>query len=76
MSPLASTLGFARLPLGFFSPLAGMVVGYLVLIELAKRLFFSDPEGRMPLPHPRRRGEQHRVERRAARFSVGSPLSC
>ena len=75
LSPLARTLGFAHLPLGFFLALAGMVVGYLILIELAKRLFFADPEGRMPLPHPRRRGEQHRVERRAARFSVSAPLS-
>ena len=75
LTPLARTLGFAHLPLGFFLALAGMVVGYLILIELAKRLFFADPEGRLPLPHPRRRGERHRVERRAARFSVSAPLS-
>jgi Mg2+-importing ATPase len=49
-----------------------MVVGYLVLVELAKRLFFADPEGR--LPHVRRRGIEHRVHRRAARFSVSGPL--
>lgn len=69
LSPLSHILGFAPLPLGFFLALTGMTVAYLVLIELAKRLFFADPEGR--LPHLRRRGPQHHLHRRAARFSVG-----
>jgi P-type Mg2+ transporter len=73
MSPLSHLLGFASLPLGFFLALVGMVVGYLVLIELAKRLFFADPDGR--LPPVRRRGQQHRVQRRAARFSSGRSLT-
>jgi len=68
LSPLSHLLGFARLPLGFFLALVGMVIAYLILIELAKRLFFADPEGR--LPHVRRRGQQHRIHRRAARFST------
>ena len=72
MSPLVNLLGFARLPLAFFLALVGMVVAYLILIELAKRLFFADPEGR--LPHVRRRGRQHRIHRRAARFSAGAAL--
>lgn len=72
LSPLSHILGFAHLPVGFFLALAGMVIGYLVLIELAKRLFFADPEGRLPhLP----RGDQHRLHRRAARFSVGGRLT-
>ena len=70
LSPLSSVLGFTPLPVGFFLALVGMVIGYLVLIELAKRLFFADPEGR--LPGPRRRGREHRLQRRAARFSLGS----
>ncbi|PZS32351.1 MAG: magnesium-translocating P-type ATPase [Pseudonocardiales bacterium] len=70
LSPLSGILGFASLPLGFFLALAGMVIAYLVLIELAKRLFFAEPEGR--LPHLRRRGHQHRIHRRAARFSVSA----
>ena len=70
LSPLSRLLGFAPLPIGFFLALAGMVVGYLVLIELAKRLFFADPEGR--LPALRRRGREHQLHRRAARFSLGS----
>ena len=49
-----------------------MVVGYLALIELAKRVFFADPEGR--LPHIRRRGRVHQLQRRAARFSTSRSL--
>ena len=71
LSPLSHLLGFARLPLGFFLALLGMVIAYLILIELAKRLFFANPEGR--LPDPRRRSQRHRIHRRAARFSTGSP---
>ena len=72
LSPFSDVLGFAHLPARFFLALAGMVVGYLVLIELAKRVFFADPEGRVPhLP----RSHQHRLQRRAARFSVGAPLA-
>jgi Mg2+-importing ATPase len=73
LSPLSHILGFARLPLGFLLALVGMVIAYLILIELAKRLFFANPEGR--LPHHRRRGQDHRIHRRAARFSIGSPPS-
>jgi len=68
MSPLSGLLGFTPLPLGFFLALVGMVIAYLVLIELAKRIFFAEPDGHLPLV--RRRGDQHRVHRRAARFSV------
>jgi len=71
LSPLSGLLGFAPLPIGFFLALVGMVVGYLVLIEVAKRLFFADPEGR--LPALRRRGRAHQLQRRAARFSLGAP---
>jgi P-type Mg2+ transporter len=66
-TPLADPLGFTTLPGGFFAVLVGMVITYLLLIEVAKRLFYGEPE-----PEPtrkRRRGHPHRVERRAARFS-------
>jgi Mg2+-importing ATPase len=66
-TPLADRLGFTTLPGGFFAVLVGMVITYLLLIEVAKRLFYGEPE-----PEPtrkRRRGHPHRVERRAARFS-------
>jgi hypothetical protein len=71
LSPLSTLLGYAPLPVGFFLALVGMVVAYLILIELAERLFFADPEGR--LPELRRRGREHQLQRRAARFSLGSP---
>jgi Mg2+-importing ATPase len=70
MSPLSSLLGFAPLPLGFFLALVGMVIAYLVLIELSKRIFFAEPDG--PLPFVRRRGHRHQLQRRAARFSVSA----
>jgi Mg2+-importing ATPase len=72
LSPLAGVLGFARPPAAFYLALAGMAVAYLGLIELAKRLFFVDlPRLRGAHEHERRRGRHHRVQRRAARFSVG-----
>jgi P-type Mg2+ transporter len=67
LSPLAHVLGFAHVPLAFLLALAGMVVAYLGLIELAKRVFFADVEHDQP--PVRRRGRRHRIERRAARFS-------
>lgn len=64
--PFASTLGFSGLPANFYATLVGMVVVYLVLVEAGKRLFYLEPEARHP---QRRRGRQHRIERRAARFN-------
>lgn len=72
MSPLAPLLGFAHLPAALLLTLAAMVVGYLVLVEFAKWVFYAEREGR--LPHVRTRGVQHRIQRRAARFSQGAPL--
>jgi Mg2+-importing ATPase len=42
------------------------------LIELAKRIFFADVEHDRPAG--RWRGQRHRIERRAARFSHRGPL--
>jgi len=72
-SPLAGLLGFTEPPLSFFAALAGMVVAYLVLIEVAKRIFFADPQGHIP-GMPRRRGRTERIQRRAGRYSVSGPL--
>jgi Mg2+-importing ATPase len=68
-SPLSRLLGFQPLPIGFFAALAVMVVGYLVLIEVAKRVFFANPAGRLPLPRRRSRGRGHQMQRRVSRFS-------
>ena len=72
MSPLGPVLGFARLPATFLLALAGIVVVYLALVDVSKRVFFAGPEPHVP--HVRRRGRPHRVHRRAARFSVPASL--
>ncbi|RIJ78153.1 magnesium-translocating P-type ATPase [Nakamurella silvestris] len=70
-SPLAGALGFSPLPPAFFATLAGMVLGYLVLIELAKRWFYraqASPPDVRPVRRPEST-ERHR-RRRAAQFST------
>jgi P-type Mg2+ transporter len=71
-TPLAHTLGFQPLPGGFFAALAGMVVGYLGLIEVGKRIFY----GAAPAAsHARRPYNRNRhLRRRAAYFSSAAPL--
>jgi Mg2+-importing ATPase len=66
-TPLAHTLGFRPLPGAFFATLAAMVVAYLVLIEIAKRLFYRTVEPTRPAPH--REGDTRHFTRRATRFS-------
>jgi P-type Mg2+ transporter len=66
-TPLAHALGFSALPAAFFAALAGMVIGYLVLIEAGKRIFYRAAAGH---PRPRRRYDARRaLRRRATRFS-------
>jgi Mg2+-importing ATPase len=72
-TPIAHTLGFSPLPAAFFAALVGMVIGYLVLIEVGKRIFY-----RIPPVHSGRRGRYtrtHAVRRRAARFTTSHSLS-
>jgi Mg2+-importing ATPase len=68
-SPLAHTLGFSSLPAGLVVVIAAIIPSYLLLLELAKRRFYSrEAARRMPEgPHPSRR---RRIARRAARWSV------
>ncbi|MEO6114863.1 MAG: magnesium-translocating P-type ATPase, partial [Pseudolysinimonas sp.] len=67
-TPLAHTLGFSSLPAAFYAALAGMVVGYLVLIEFGKRIFYR---GAATTPRIRRPYNRARaLRRRAARFST------
>ncbi|MEY9851784.1 Mg2+-importing ATPase [Leifsonia sp. EB41] len=71
-SPLAGLLGFTPLPALFFLALVGLVLVYLVLVELAKVWYYarlSAPRA----PAVRRRAYPHRVARRAARFTTRSP---
>ncbi|QNE37823.1 magnesium-translocating P-type ATPase [Leifsonia shinshuensis] len=71
-SPLAGLLGFTPLPALFFLALVGLVLVYLVLVEVAKVWYYarlSAPRA----PAERRRAYPHRVARRAARFTTRSP---
>jgi Mg2+-importing ATPase len=70
-TPLAHTLGFNPLPVAFFAALAGMVLGYLALIELGKRIFYRTADAR-PAPTSRQPIVGHHLRRRAARFSTGA----
>ena len=67
ISPLARTLGFTPLPWQFFAALGTFVVSYLVLVELGKLLFYSEPIRLVGQPH-RTRGSAYRIRRRAARY--------
>ncbi|NUK02722.1 magnesium-translocating P-type ATPase [Streptomyces lunaelactis] len=68
-TPLAARLGFQPLPLGFFVALVAMVICYLALIEVGKRIFYrwrptpiAEPGGAV--------GHSRLLRRRAARFST------
>ena len=71
-SPLGPTLGFAPLPAGFFAALVGMVVSYLVLVEVGKQFFYRAAPAEVPPPRPY--SPTHHVRRRAARFSRPTSL--
>jgi Mg2+-importing ATPase len=68
-SPLAGLLGFTALPAAFLAALVGMIVIYLVLIELGKRRFYRVVTPGPPLahPHPPR---LRRIHHRASRWST------
>jgi Mg2+-importing ATPase len=68
VSPLAPSLGFTPLPWPFFAALVGLNVAYLVLVEVTKTVFYAEPIRLAGQPH-RTRGHEHRIHRRAARFS-------
>lgn len=68
VSPVAGHLGFTPLPWQFFAALVALTIGYLVLVDVTKTMFYAEPMH--PAGPPQRtRGHAHRVHRRAARFS-------
>jgi len=71
-TPLAHSLGFQPLPGGFFAALAGMVAGYLALIEFGKRIFYRAAPAVAPTIRPY--GTHRHLRLRAARFSSASSL--
>ena len=68
VSPLAHQLGFTTLPWQFFTALVLFTIVYLLLVEMMKTVFHADPMHLAAAPH-RTRGREHRIHRRAARFS-------
>jgi Mg2+-importing ATPase len=73
VSPFAEALGFATLPWQFFGALVLFTVAYLVLVEVAKKAFYADQIHLIGRPH-RVRAREHRIERRAGRFSHGGAI--
>jgi Mg2+-importing ATPase len=69
-TPLARTLGFQPLPPAFYAALAGMVIGYLVLIEIGKRIFYRAAAA-TPAARPHHSNSRY-LRRRAARFSTAA----
>ncbi len=67
-TPLAQTLGFQPLPAGFFAALVGMVICYLGLIEVGKRLFYGRTG---PVAVAKPVTSRRHLRRRAAVFSTG-----
>ncbi|WP_037070109.1 magnesium-translocating P-type ATPase [Pseudonocardia acaciae] len=73
LSPVSGALGFVTPPVVFFLALGALVVVYLLLVELAKRHFFTEtPAAR---PTTRRRDQSHRQHRRASRFTHAGRLA-
>jgi Mg2+-importing ATPase len=66
---LANLLGFTPLPTVFFLLLFGMVIAYLLLVELAKARFYHAPRARSPrIPVGQHERLERRIRRRASRF--------
>jgi Mg2+-importing ATPase len=66
---LAHLLGFTPLPTSFFLLLFGMVVVYLLLVELAKTRFYRAPHSRTPrISSTHAERLERRIQRRASRF--------
>src|SRR5664280_2911747 len=66
---LANLLGFTPLPATFFLLLFGMVVVYLLLVELATTRFYRPPHARPPrIASTHADRLERRIRRRASRF--------
>jgi Mg2+-importing ATPase len=69
-SPLAHTLGFTPLPLGLVGVILAIIPAYLLVLELGKRVFYRRLAAAGPAPAPRRQPHEHRILRRARRWSA------
>jgi Mg2+-importing ATPase len=73
---LAHLLGFTPLPTTFFLLLFGMVVVYLLLVELAKTRFYAAPHARTPRVATTHAEQlERRIRRRASRFTHPAALA-
>ena len=68
-SPLAHTFGFAHLPLGLVAVILAIIPTYLLVLEAGKRVFYRRLAA-LPAPAPRRQPREHRILRRARRWSA------
>jgi Mg2+-importing ATPase len=69
--PVSQVLGFTPLPAVFFFALLAMVIGYLVLVEVAKVFYYRSVTVTVAAGARRAaRSLAHHVERRAARFTA------
>jgi P-type Mg2+ transporter len=69
-SPLAHTLGFTHLPLGLVGVILAIIPTYLLVLELGKRVFYRRLAAAGPAPAPRRQPHEHRILRRARRWTA------
>ncbi len=74
VSPVAHKLGFTTLPWQFYTALVVMTLAYLVLVEVTKKVFYAEPMHTTG-QRQRTRGREHRIHRRAARFSHGDRIA-
>ncbi|KQX61624.1 magnesium-translocating P-type ATPase [Angustibacter sp. Root456] len=70
--PFSDLVGLVAPPPTLLAVMAAMVVGYLLLVDAAKRLLEAEVERPTVVP---RRGRPHRIHRRAGRFSHGARLT-
>jgi P-type Mg2+ transporter len=68
-SPLAHTLGFTHLPLALVAVIAAIIPTYLLVLELGKHVFYRRLAAAPRVAAPRRPPQEHRILRRAARWS-------
>jgi Mg2+-importing ATPase len=69
-TPLAHILGFVPLPAAFFAALMGMVVVYIVLVEIGKRVFYGKVAVVTSVPPPY--AKPRYLRRRAGHFSTAA----
>ncbi len=67
-TPLAHALGFVPLPVAFFAALLAMIIGYLILVEVGKRIFYGTAQRPPTTRNPP--SEQRHQRRRAAYFAT------